>query len=86
MGNSDGIDGGDIVSLEENKAILHRLVEAFNKHDVTILDELVAPDVLDHDFQLRGLESYKQIEALNCKVFPDIHRTVHDIIAEGDKV
>jgi len=74
------------VSLEENKEIIRCLVEAFNKHNVTLLDELISPDFFDHDFQLTGLESYKQTETINFKVFPDIHRTIYDIIAEGDKV
>ena len=74
------------LSLEENKAIICRLVEIFNKHDVTLLDELIAPDFVDHDFQLKSLKSFKQTETLNFKVFPDIRRTIEDIIAEGDKV
>lgn len=74
------------MSLEENKAIIHRLVEIFNQHDVALLDELIAPDFVDHDFQLRGLEKFKQTETINYTVFPDIHRTVQDIIAEGEKV
>jgi C-1 hydroxylase len=54
------VEGGDIVSLEENKAIIRKLFEAFNKHDVSLLDELIAPDYFDHRHQLRGLESYKR--------------------------
>ena len=74
------------MSLEENKAIIRCIVDAFNEHDVALLDELVAPDFFDHDFQLRGLESFKQTESMNYRVFPDSHRTICDIIAEGDKV
>ena len=31
-------------ALEENKAIVRRLFEAYNKQNLDILDELLAPD------------------------------------------
>jgi len=74
------------MSLEENKAIIRSLVEAFNEHNVALLDDLMAPDFFDHDLQLRGLESYKQFETMFIKGFPDYHETIEDMIAEGDKV
>jgi len=74
------------MSLEENKAIVRRLFEAFNKHDPALLDELMAPDYVDNLRQFRGLESYKQHLTMFYKSFPDTHETIEDIIAEGDKV
>jgi len=77
------------MSLEENKAIIRGLIEAFNKHNVALLDEFIAPDFVDAPntpFELRGLERYKEFEALFSKGFPDFHETIEDIIAEGDKV
>lgn len=32
------------MSLEENKAIIRRLIEAYNKHNLALLDKLMAPD------------------------------------------
>jgi len=72
--------------LEENKTIVRRLFEAFNRHDLTLLDELIAPDYVDYPRLLRGLESYKQHLTIFYKSFPDTHETIEDIIAEGDKV
>ena len=74
------------MSLEENKAIVRKMFEAFNKQDLALLDELIAPDYVDHPRQLRGLESYKQHLTMFYKSFPDSHETIEDIIAEGDKV
>ncbi|MCP8321299.1 MAG: ester cyclase [archaeon] len=74
------------MSLEENKAIVRRLFEVFNKQDLALLDKLIAPDYVDHPRQLRGLESYKQHLTMFYKSFPDSHETIEDIIAEGDKV
>jgi predicted ester cyclase len=74
------------VSLEENKAIVRRLFEEFNKHDVALLDKLMAPDYFDHAVQSRSLEEYKQFISMWINGFPDFHVTIEDIIAEGDKV
>jgi len=72
--------------LEENKAIIRSLYETFNKHDVALLDDLMAPDFVDHTMQLQGLDSFKKFETNFIKSFPDYSETIEDIIAEGDKV
>ena len=77
------------MSLEKNKALIRRLVEAFNKHNVALLDEFMAPDFVDAPntpFELRGLERYKEFEAMFIKGFPDYSEIIEEIIAEGDKV
>jgi predicted ester cyclase len=74
------------MSLEENKAIVRRLYDAFNKHNWDLLDDLVAPEYFDHTRQLRGLETLKQQMKLGRLAFSDYHETIEDIIAEGDKV
>ena len=74
------------MELEENKDIIRRLVKAFNKHNVALLDEFIASDFVDHTIQLQGLENYKKFENMFIKGFPDYHETIEDIIAEGDNV
>ena len=74
------------MSLEENKAIIRRLVETFNKHDVTLWDEFIAPDFVDHTIPLQGLDNFKQFETMFINGFPDYHETIEDIVAEGDTV
>jgi len=74
------------MSLEENKAIVRRFIEAYNKHDLSSFEDFVAPDFVDHTHQQQGLESLKQLFAMAFKAFPDWHETIEDIIAEGDKV
>ena len=73
------------MSLEENKAIIRKWVEAVNKQDLSLLDDLMAPNYFDHTRQ-EGMESYKQHLTIFYKGFPDYHVTIEDIIAEGDKV
>jgi len=74
------------MSLEKNKAIIRSLYEAFNKHDIALLDDLMAPGFVDHTMQLQGLDSFKKSEAGFIKSFPDYSETIEDMIAEGDKV
>jgi predicted ester cyclase len=75
------------MSLEGNKAIFRRFIETYNKQNLDILDDLVAPDYVDPDYpQLKGLEGLKQIMSLALIAFPDYNETIEDIIAEGDKL
>jgi len=73
------------MSLEENKAIVRRFVEAYNKGNLDLLDDLVSPDFVDHAHQLSP-EGVKQVIRMALKAFPDYHETIEDIIAEGDRV
>ena len=72
--------------LEKNKAIVRKVTAAENKKDLTVLNELIAPDYFDHTLQLQGPQGYKAFLTLLFKAFPDWHETIEDLIAEGDKV
>jgi len=61
------------------------LIEVFNKHNVALIDDFIAPDVII-DHTLQGLDSFKKFETNFIKGFPDYHEAIEDIIAEGDKV
>ena len=74
------------MSLEENKTIIRKMIEAYNKRNLASLDQLYAPDYVNRNLQLRGLESFKQFMTRIYKGFPDWHETIEDITAEGDKV
>jgi steroid delta-isomerase-like uncharacterized protein len=71
---------------EENKTIFTSLLtEAFNKGNLAILDELVAPNHVNHTDNIRGPEEYKQFITMFRTAFPDLHFTIEDQLAEGDK-
>ena len=73
------------MSLQENKAIIRRFVESYNTGNLDLLDDIVAPDFVDHVHQLSP-EGVKQVINMALKAFHDYHETIEDIIAEGDKV
>jgi steroid delta-isomerase-like uncharacterized protein len=75
------------MSVEENKAIFRRIVEeGFNKGNLAIVDELVATNHVNHTDNVHGPEEYKQFINMYRTAFPDLHMTIEDQIAEGDKV
>ena len=73
------------MSLEENKAVVRRFVEAYNTGNVDLLDDILAPDYFDHTNQVDA-EGLKMLIRMAFAAFPDYHETIEDIIAEGDKV
>ena len=77
------------MSTEENKALIRHFVEEANKHNLNQADEMCAPDVVGHFPGLppvQGLDTFKQLVSGMLTAFPDLHVTVEDLIAEGDKV
>ena len=76
------------MSLEENKNTIRKMIEAINKQNLALLDELTASDVVYYmnTQQIRGLGVLKHIVEQEIKGFPDLLVTIEDIMAEGDKV
>lgn len=76
------------MSIEANKTIVRRIIEAINQQNLASLDALVAPDFVYHTAtqQLQGLGRMKQLVEEELKGFPDLCVTIEDLIAEGDTV
>ena len=75
--------------IEDNKTIIRRFVEeVYNKGDLDLLDELFASDFSVHspDIDTDDLESFKGFICYARTAFPDLHFTIEDQIAEGEKV
>jgi hypothetical protein len=70
---------------EENKALARRSWELLRNLD--LIDEIYSPDLVWHepDQDIRGVEEAKQFVGTYLSAFPDMHATVQDVIAEGDK-
>ena len=75
---------------EQNKAAARRFFEeVFNRHNLNAIDDVCAPDVVDHGAmpgQGPGTKGIKDIFAVYLKAFPDMRVTVDEVIAEGDTV
>jgi steroid delta-isomerase-like uncharacterized protein len=76
---------------QAHKAAARRYFEEiFNKGDLAVISELFLPDNVRHPPTLgpdiRGNEELGRFVAGIRAAFPDIHATVEDQIAEGDKV
>jgi predicted ester cyclase len=55
--------------------------------DPDVLEEVYASDLVWHepDQYVRGLEEARRFFGAYKSAFPDLHATVEDVIAEGDK-
>lgn len=74
---------------EQNKSLVrHFIEEVWNRGKLTLIDELVASDYLEHQprADANGPEGEKEFFTRLRAAFPDIHFMIEDQIAEGDKV
>jgi steroid delta-isomerase-like uncharacterized protein len=81
--------GNDAMSAEKSKATVLRFVDKVqNQHEIGALDELFNPDFIDHSgiSTEPNLDGTKQFFTMFFTAFPDIQVTIHDQVAEGDKV
>jgi steroid delta-isomerase-like uncharacterized protein len=78
------------MAADELKAIARRYIEeVWNKGNLALIDELFAPDHINHSpnaGQMAGPEGLKQLIATFRKASPDLHFTIDDMLAEGDRV
>ncbi len=78
------------MTTTENKNLIRTFVEeVINQGRLERADDLVAVDFLELDplpGQKRGREGLKEVIAGMRAAFPDIHWTVDEMVAEGDKV
>jgi predicted ester cyclase len=77
---------------EANKQLVRRWYEeVWNQQSEAAIDAMFHRDGISYGFPspesaLKGPEDFKIIHSNFCGAFPDLHVTVEDLIAEGDKV
>jgi predicted ester cyclase len=78
------------MSTEQNKALARRIIEEIiSRGNMSVADEVVALDYVGHPTPPgvpAGREGLKLVVTMYRNAFPDLKTTIHDIIAEGDKV
>ena len=77
------------MSAKKNKeAVRREIEEALNKGNLAVVDEIIADNYihLGPGGKCKGPDGLRQVITMNRTTFPDIHATIEDIIAEGDRV
>jgi steroid delta-isomerase-like uncharacterized protein len=75
----------------QNKAVVLRdIEEVWNRGNYDSLDELVASDIVIHSpapgGDIHGPEGIRQYYGALRAAFPDLHFTIEDLVAAGDRV
>ena len=77
------------MSTLQGQSIVRRVLdEAFNRGNLAIVDELVAPNSISHHLSWgtpANRTGLKQLIAMFRTAFPDLHCTIEDEIIQGDK-
>jgi steroid delta-isomerase-like uncharacterized protein len=78
------------MSADENKALVRRWFAEIDKHNLDVIDEMLAADYVDHSpglpDQPSGREGVRQVCLAMIEAFPDAVHLIEDQTAEGDKV
>jgi steroid delta-isomerase-like uncharacterized protein len=78
------------MTVEMNKANARRFIdEVVNRGNVAVIDELASPNYVDHTTppgMPGGAEGQKAFVTMFRAAFPDLHYTIDDTIAEGDRL
>lgn len=79
-----------ILTLDQMKQIVRDHFEDFvNKRNAAVIHKNMAPDFYDHDGpggRSADANIDEQMMLNMCKAMPDLHLTIEDMIAEGDKI
>jgi steroid delta-isomerase-like uncharacterized protein len=72
---------------DANKALAHQLYQRFNERDLSVIDEVISDDFVEHE-EIPGLEPNKdgvrQMFEMFRSAFRDARFDVDGMIAEGD--
>jgi len=82
--------GKEAITEEEAKAYIERELEIFNEGNLALVDELFAPDYVDHmgdiSEDLVGIDAVKEWATNIRTMFPDLNITTEEIIVKDDKI
>jgi len=78
------------MSAKDLKALTRRFIEEWNKGKaaaMAVIDEMYATNFVSHgDKDVRGIKNVKKSTSEEFTAFPDLHFTIDDMVAEGNKV
>ena len=76
---------------EDNKALVRRYIDLFNRNDLPV-EEIIAPLASSFVYHrpgmpdVTGLSDVRQVLEMYRSAVSDMHQTIEDLVAEGDKV
>lgn len=81
-------------SVEDNIDLVRRFyAEIFNRGDLAVADEIIAPEFVEHIPQplpgrhsTQGPEAIRSFASMFRAAIPDLHVSIDEVIAAGDKV
>lgn len=78
-------------SVEENRSLVRRFVDAVNARDYEALDAIVAPDIVRYcpatpDVVVRNRDDLRRFLAMDAETFPDNRVQLDTLVAEGNVV
>lgn len=79
------------MSVEESKAIMRQYFKgAWEQGNIGLLDELLAPDYINHSPATpdlsTGPQEVKEVVSMFRNAMPDLRVVIEEMLAEGDKV
>src|SRR6266487_745891 len=75
--------------MSDARDVVRRVEEAWAANDLSVIDELIAPDLISHDAlpgTPPGREGAKAAHQASISAFPDRRMTIESIVADGDRV
>src|SRR5215471_3566094 len=75
--------------MSDAKDVVRRLEQAWAANDLTVVDELLAPDLVSHDAppgMPPGREGARAAHGMAMTSFPDRKMTIEDVIGDGGRV
>ena len=74
---------------EDSKNIIRRYQDAYNSGDLDALDDILDPAWVSNAWPEgveQTIEAAKEMHRMASSVFPDMHTTTDQLVAEGDRV
>jgi steroid delta-isomerase-like uncharacterized protein len=72
---------------QSNVELVTAFIEAFwNQQELHCTELFLTEDYIDHAYMPKSIEGLKQMAGLLNTAFPDQHSTIHEIVAQGDKI
>ena len=75
------------MGIKENEALIRKVYEEFNQGNYDVVDECYTDSFVNfrHDGNTQDRDGFKGFFAMVKKGFPDIHRTIEDLIVTEDR-